>query len=401
MSELINNQTKAKQDKLKQLIKRLHEGEDFESVKADFAKTFGDVSTQEITELEQALVEEGLPVEEIQRLCDVHARVFGGSVSDIHSSDDISEEAGHPLQVLKAENARLETLIAEEIEPYLQQEGNQPLLMLRVGMDRIEEIKKHYARKEQLFFPYLEKKGITTPPQVMWGVDDEIREKINRCLAALSEVDMTVAKVKPLIEETIHQLKEMVFKENNILIPLLKDKLNLVNFIDIAAASDEVGYFLEKPKNTFSGEATEATEEEKTESGTVNFDAGALSPEEVNAMLNTLPLDLTYVDKDGYVRYFTQGKERIFDRPKTILGRHVNMCHPPASVHIVEKIVDNFKSGKKDHEDFWINMRGKMVLIRYFAVRNKAGAYLGTLEMTQDITNIKALEGEKRLMDDD
>lgn len=402
MSELINNQSKQKQAALKSLIKRLHEGESFETVKQDFEASFQDVTTEEITQMEAALVEEGMPVEEIQRLCDVHAKVFGGSVSDIHGGPDLTEEKGHPLEVLKTENDRLEQLISEEIMPYLEQEGNQALLMLRVGLDRLMDVKVHYNRKEQLFFPYLEKKGITTPPKVMWGVDDEIRDKLNALKARLSEVDVTVPLIKDELLSVIHDVQEMVFKENHILIPLLKEKLNLVNFIDIADASDEMGYVLDvKPAQSFRGGVASKKEDDNVlKDDQVVFDAGSLSVETVNAMLNTLPLDMTFVDKDGHVRYFTQGKERIFDRPKTILGRHVNMCHPPSSVDVVEKIVNNFKSGKKDHEDFWINMRGRMIHIRYFAVRNKQGEYLGTLEMTQDITGIKALEGEKRLMDD-
>jgi DUF438 domain-containing protein len=135
--------------------------------------------------------------------------------------------------------------------------------------------------------------------------------------------------------------------------------------------------------------------------GYVEFDAGCLAPGEINAMLNTLPIDITFVDKDGAVKYFTQGKERIFARPKTIIGRQVHNCHPPASVHIVEKIVEDLKSGRKDHEDFWIRMGEKYVYIRYFAVRNEKGEYLGVIEVTQDIGPIQKITGEKRLLSDD
>jgi len=120
-------------------------------------------------------------------------------------------------------------------------------------------------------------------------------------------------------------------------------------------------------------------------------------PEEINAILNTLPLDITFIDKDDAVKYFSQGKERIFARPKTIIGRLVQNCHPPASAHIVEKIVEDFREGRKDHEDFWIKMGPKFVYIRYYAVRNEKGEFLGTLEVTQDIKPIKDIIGEKRL----
>ncbi len=409
MRELINNDKAKRQEILKKLIKDLHDGKDKEAVEAEFKKHFKDIETSEISDMEQALIKEGLPVEEVQRLCSVHASIFGGSISDIHASDNEADN-GHPLAVLKEENDRIETLIEEEIERYLDQEGNTPLLMLKIALERLSEIDKHYARKEQLFFPYLEKKGITGPPQVMWGVDDDIRKMIKEVRTKLDNEDVTVKDVREPIQAMITEVKDMIFKENNILLPLLRENLNLYNFIKISEASDEVGYFLTPPETQWhlDDNKSETKPSDVNLDDTpikdheeVSFDAGSLLPKEINAILNVLPLDLTFVDKDGHVKYFTQGEERIFDRPKTILGRHVNMCHPPKSVHIVEKIVASFESGEKDHEDFWINMRGTMIHIRYFAVRDHDGNFLGTLEMTQNISPIRDLEGEKRLLDSD
>jgi len=400
LSELIDNQSKKRRQALKKLIKELHEGADTEDIKRRFSQEFGSVTTEEISQIEQSLVEEeNISVEEIQKLCDIHAGVMGSSVQALHAND-FSEQAGHPLWVLKEENQSVLQLINIEIKPYLTQEGNHAILMLRVGIDRLSEIKKHYTRKEQLFFPYLEKKGITTPPQVMWGVDDEIRDKINHVSNVLDQPGTSVSDVRSDIESLVHQVEEMVFKENNILIPLLSEQLNLYNFIKIDEGSDEIGFFLNPPKQRFNPEMETTEYTPSVSQGKVEFDAGSLYPEELNAMLNSLPLDMTFVDKDGHVQYFTQGKERIFDRPKTIIGRHVNMCHPPSSVDTVEKIVKSFESGEKDSESFWIQMRGKFIHIRYFAVRDKARNFLGTLEMTQDISEIKSLTGEKRLLDD-
>ncbi|MGM0435799.1 MAG: DUF438 domain-containing protein [Bacillota bacterium] len=401
MSEFINNVSKERKEALKKLIKRLHAGEDFESVKADFESQFSEVSTEEISAMEASLIEDGMQVEEIQKLCDVHANVFGGSISDIHGLS-LTKEEGHPLQVMKAENERIEQLIQEEIEPYLKKEGDQPVLMLRIAFDRLSEINKHYARKEQLFFPYLERKNITAPPKVMWGVDDDIRRLIKNVQKRLDEPGMTVKAIKEDAKKAIKEVREMIFKEDTILSPLLEENLNLYNFITIAENSDEVGYFLEAPKKKFEQAGEDVPEEEDTKAtnkdGEVPIGAGSLSLEQLEAVMNTLPLDLTFVDSEGHVKYFTQGEERIFDRPATIIGRHVNQCHPPSSVHIVEEIVESFKTGKKDNEDFWIQMKDKMIHIRYFAVRNKQGKYLGTLEFTQDISPLRALEGEKRLI---
>ena len=405
MSEFINN-VEHRQRLLKDIIKSLHDGKNLEDAKKEFKKHFNEVSTAEISMMEQALIKEGMAIEEVQNLCDVHAAVFEGSISDIHPTKDHTKVKGHPVQVFIAENERIEKLIQEEIEPYLTQTGKTAELMLRVGYDRLSEINKHYARKEYLFFPNLEKKGIDAPPKVMWAVDDEIRSEIKTILNDLSSVDHNLEITKVNIANNLKKIRDMIFKENNILLPLLIETLAFFDWVIVDSSSDEIGYFIEAPKQKWTDKKnTDPVEEIKTVkekvTGEVSFDAGSLQPEVLNQLLNTLPFDMTFVDSEGYVKYFTQGKERIFDRPLTIVGRHVSMCHPPASVHIVEEIIESFRSGRKDHEDFWIKIKDMFIHIRYFAVRSKEGSYLGTLEVTQNIKPIVELQGEKRLVSKD
>jgi len=401
MSEFINN-IEYRQKLLKDIIKSLHDGKDIEEAKKAFKEHFNEVSTQEISMMEQALIKEGMAIHEVQSLCNVHASLFDGSISDIHPEKDQSKIKGHPVQVFLEENERIEKLIKEEIEPYIEQSGKTAELMLRVGFDRLSEIHKHYARKEYLFFPHLEKHGIDAPPKVMWAKDDDIRKMIKHVLHSLSSVDHNQSETKRDVLAAIHEVREMIFKENNILIPLLLETLTFFDWIMVDQATLEIGYFIEPPKYQWTDKKEPTTETPKSTKkimeGEVPFDAGSLDPNVLNALLNTLPFDMTFVDQDGYVKYFTQGKERIFDRPITIIGRHVSMCHPPASVHIVEEIIESFRSGRKDHEDFWIRLKDMFVHIRYFAVRDKEGTYLGTLEVTQNIKPIVELEGEKRLV---
>ncbi|PKK98028.1 MAG: PAS domain S-box protein [Tenericutes bacterium HGW-Tenericutes-2] len=402
MSEFINN-VEHRQRLLKEIIKSLHDGKNLEEAKKEFKKHFNEVSTAEISMMEQALIKEGMAIEEVQNLCDVHAAVFDGSISDIHPTKDHTKVPGHPVQVFLEENERIEKLIKEEIEPYLSESGKTAELMLRVGYDRLSEIHKHYARKEYLFFPNLEKKGIDAPPKVMWAVDDEIRNEIKAILNDLGQANHNLDLTKTNITNNLKKIRDMIFKENNILIPLLIETLAFFDWVIVDSSSDEIGYFIDKPKQKWTDKKNNdpIVEEKPIKdiiSGEVSFDAGSLNPEVLNQLLNTLPFDMTFVDSEGYVKYFTQGKERIFDRPMTIIGRHVSMCHPPASVHIVEDIIESFRSGRKDNEDFWIKMKDMFVHIRYFAVRGKDGSYLGTLEVTQNIKPIVELEGEKRLV---
>jgi hypothetical protein len=411
MSEFINNR-EYRQQELKKIIQKLHEGATVEAVKQEFEALTQGISAIEIMEMEQALVNEGLPVEEIQRLCDVHASVFKGSIEQIHQTDGfiLSDfDEGHPIHTFKKENRVLEKLIEEQILPYLarytETKAEQHEELLRGAIDKLKTIDKHYTRKEQLLFPYLEKYDITAPAQVMWGVDDEIRGYIKNVYTLIDHDLIDLQKLNQAVREVVHHIQEMIFKEEEILLPMALEKLQIEEWKAIEESSSEIGYTLLEsvkrwnPKiNADLGTSAQLTDRQEQGNNQVQFDAGSMTPEEINSILNTLPLDMTFVGADNKVKYFTQGKERIFDRPKTIIGREVKHCHPPKSVHVVEQIVEQLRSGQKDYEDFWIKMGSMYVLIRYFAVRNKNGDFLGTLEITQDIKPIQEIEGEKRLM---
>ena len=407
MSEYINNR-EYRQQVLKELIMELHNGKSVEEVKERFGQLIEGVSATEISAMETALISEGMPVTEVQRLCDVHAAVFKGSIEEIHRPEKEEDNPGHPVFTFRAENRAIERLLRKQIRPlleeFLQENNSEGHNKLIEGMTKLWELDKHYLRKENLLFPYMEKYGITAPPKVMWGVDDEIRADIKEVNRLLNENQSDKQKLGEQLEAVLGRVEEMIFKEENILFPMVLETLSEDEWLKIAKESAELGYCLYEPKQEW--KPVKVNVEEKVQQqgeapagdGYINFDTGLMSQEEIEAVFNTLPVDITFVDKDGAVKFFTQGKERIFPRTKAVIGRQVSNCHPPASVHIVEEIVEDLKSGKKDHEDFWIRMRDKYVHIRYFAVRDKNGDFLGVLEFTQDIAPIKALEGEKRLV---
>lgn len=396
MSQEINNSQRRK-DAIKDMLRMLHEGKTVEEVQHVFAAAFDGVSATEISDAEQALIDEGMPVAEVQRLCDVHSAVFKGSIEEIHAPQSPSMVPGHPAHTLKAENRKLEELITQRIGPLLSQ-AELPYDQLADAIRELATIERHYSRKENLFFPYLEKHGITAPPKVMWGVDDEIRALIKRSLHLAQARD---AAVRATLNETLTRVNEMIFKEDSILLPMAADALTKTEWATIASESDEIGYTLIdtpprwQPRGTAAPKAPTAPAD-----GAVTLPTGFFTVPELTHLLNTLPIDITFVGKDDTVRYFSQSSERVFARTKAIIGREVSNCHPPASVHIVEGIVADLKSGKKDHEDFWINMGDKLILIRYFAVRDEQGDYLGVLEVTQDIAPLQKITGEKRLVSD-
>lgn len=407
MSEIINNR-EYRQKVLKELIKELHEGKDSEDVKKKFQEVFEGVAAKEISDLEASLISEGMPVEEIQRLCDVHASIFKGSIEEIHREDFVGEgpedAPGHPIHTFKLENRELEKLIDDSImrnlEAYKGNASADSKNKLLADLNALLDIGKHYSRKENLLFPFLERYGVTAPPKVMWGVDDEIRAAIKEAKSKLQE---DAPDSVTSIEEASNKIKEMIFKEENILFPMSLDTLTEDEWLSIAEESDDIGYCLTQPAgkwNPIRANGEEKPKKQKLqEDGNIRFETGILSIKEINGLLSTIPVDITFIDKDNVVKYFTLGKERIFARTKAIIGRNVANCHPPASVHIVDEMIEDFKSGRKDHEDFWIKMGAIYVYIRYFAVRDENGDYIGTMEVTQNIAPIQEIKGEKRLVE--
>lgn len=407
MSQEINNR-EYRQNVIRELLQQLHAGKSVEEVKSQFAEAFEGVSAAEISEAEQALISGGMPVTEVQRLCDVHAAVFKGSIEAIHQATDPSGEWGHPAYTLRMENRAIEKLMDTRIRPHLEKLAAQndapSRLALTEDLALLKRIDVHYSKKENLFFPYLEQYGITAPPKVMWGVDDEIRTLIKQAQAALKEYTGDAAALTAIVEEALKKIAEMIFKEENILLPMLIETLTQEEWGNIAEESASLGYCLISAPPAWKPQQSPAEQPAAKPAaafdGAVRLPTGVLSVEEMTRLLDTLPIDITFVDADDTVKYFSEGAERVFPRTRAIIGRKVINCHPPASMHIVQGILDDFKAGKKEHEDFWIHMGGKFVFIRYFAVRDENGKYMGTLEVTQDIAPIQAISGEKRLVSD-
>ncbi|MCP3808584.1 DUF438 domain-containing protein [Paenibacillus sp. Lou8.1] len=417
MSELINNREHTaqelteRQQTLKEIIKELHAGKSVEEVKARFAEAVGGVSVAEISAMEHALMtEEGIPVSEVQRLCSVHTSIFKGSIEDIHRPSGPEEQPGHPVHTFKLENREIERLVNFKLSLHADQfqKDDSPKIIYKLleDLSLLLDLDKHYSRKENLVFPYLERYGIFGPTKVMWGVDDSIRAAIKEAKSLLTEYNGDREQIGKALAHIMSEVNEMIFKEENILLPMALSKLTEDEWLKIARESEEIGFCLTAPEREWiperEEEPAEALEQTEGTSGTpqgfVRFETGIISVQQLELLLNHLPVDLTFIDENDVVRYFSHGKERIFARTKAVIGRTVQNCHPPQSVHVVEKLLEDFKAGRKDVEDFWIPIKDKFVYIRYFSIRDAEGRYLGTLEFTQNIAPIRALEGQKRIL---
>ncbi len=358
MSEVLSKLDE-KTQVLKSLILRLHQGENYDQVKAEFIASFKYVSGQEIVRMEQALIDEGVGVEEVMALCDIHASLFEDNLQGIHSD----QVADHPYALFTRENRLIEAMLEnpnlEELYPV---------------------IDSHYASKENLIFPLLEQAGITTIPQVMWGVDNTIRQELKSASGSTQDQQAVLMKVR-----------DMITKEEKVLFQVLDEHLTTQDW-------DRLKQALLQGKEHYESEVQ--PDPQQLHNGEVHLPSGVMSVLELEKLLNVLPLDITFVDKSDRVAYVSQGAHRIFDRPLSVLGREVRLCHPPQSVHIVEAILEDFKAKRKTSEVFWIHFRGMYVYIQYYAIYDQSGDYLGVIEVTQDIQPLQELTGEKRLMEE-
>ncbi|HXK62167.1 MAG TPA: DUF438 domain-containing protein [Acidobacteriota bacterium] len=402
MSELLQDLDKRKA-LLKQMMLQLHKGTAPAAVRAQLIRMLGQVPYQDVVEVEQELISEGLPMEEILKFCDIHSQALRGTIT-LQGVRRVPP--GHPVHTFKQENKALQNEVntLNSLYPEIDrvaEEGLEELLFeIRQHFIALSDVEKHYSRKEHLLFPFLEKHGITGPSTVMWGKDDEARELLKAALDSLASGPITRGDASTLAELVLKPataaIDEMIYKEEQILFPMALDTLTDEEWQTIYHQSPEIGFCLYDPEEKW--EAAEQAAEAKIQGEKITLPTGSFTVSELEAMLKALPFDLTFVDKDDRVRFFSHGRERIFARSRAVLGRKVQLCHPPKSVHLVQQILDDFRAGRQSRAPFWINFKGRFVHIEYIALRDEAGEYLGTLEVTEDLTEKRRLEGEQRLL---
>ncbi len=406
MSELIDNASRNKEI-LRHLLLQVHHGESPEAVRCQLERILGALPYEQVVEVEQELLAEGLPAEEILKFCDIHTRVLKGN---IRNAETTPLPPGHPLETFREENRALNweidqcrRLVRKLIaEPETGSDGP-GFDQLRLRFYALADVEKHYARKENLLFPYLERHGIKGPSTVMWAKDDEARGRVRSGIEVLEVTPAATGEEiqglsELVVEPALVSLEDMIYREEQVLLPLALESLTQDEWLSIARQSPEIGFCLYDPPADWIPETAPGSQADQPASDRVQLPSGSLTQDQLLAILNTIPFDVTFVDADDRVRYFSQGRERIFTRTRAIIGRKVQLCHPPGSVHIVQQILDDFRAGRQERAPFWIEMKGKFIHIEYFALRDPDGNYLGTLEVSQDLTAKRTLSGEQRLL---
>jgi len=414
MNDLSNHQEKEKQDELKRIIKELHEGVPAEKLQKKFRKLIKDTSPEEIADMENALIQEGFPPEEIQKLCDVHAQVFEKALSKVGKPGKVP---GHPIYTFMQENkeAKKNLKTISRLAKHLKKTSPsaEDIASFENEFSLLKEIEKHYLRKENQLFSALEEKNFMGPSKVMWGKHDEIRKKIKKVESFLKDKDWgnLISQFKDLSSS----IKKMIFLEEKILYPTSARKLSTIDWVKIKKGEGEIGYAWVTPSNLWDAELAKKMEKDvavpemnsvaepdsrpkNSSADKIKLDEGALTGEQLNLMLKNLPFDITYVDEHDKVCFYSATDDRIFPRSPAVIGREVQNCHPPKSLHVVNQIVQSFKDKKKDVAEFWIQKDKLFIHIRYFPVYDDRGFYKGVIEVSQEVSSIRALEGERRIL---
>ena len=378
-----------RQEILKNLMLRLHAGEDKEVIQEEFNEVFDEISPYEIQLMERNLMSEGITFAEIMSLCNVHANLMGSKVNTQTTVADF-EQPGHPVHVMKMENLairgaldRVERLLVN----FLETKDSTIEKGLRRQISLLDQFENHYQRKEYAMFPLMEKKGITAPPKVMWGVHDQIRDMYNDFKKALNDGKESTLEEFQIARD---EMLEMIQKEENILIPMVEQVFHVDDWETIASQSPDYGYCIVKPEKEWAVKKSFSPVKEETQvesEGDIPLSTGSLSLKELNLILNLLPMELSFVDAQNIVKYYNEGngEEKIFKRTPSAIGRDVILCHPPRVHETVQTIFEQLKSKQKEKEEMWFKTEDKMVHVTYHAVWDEEGKYMGCLEYVQDI----------------
>lgn len=405
-------------EQLKSYLRRLSEGEILDSVRADFMREFKDVDAVEIMEAEQQMIKEGMPITEVQKLCDIHSALFHGATLEekianarqpvdvtslreerAEKTRELVETTGHPLFTLTQENEALEKVIArirEQLDRKVTEaagtgtavNGSRNTGENAVSRELLSEIRElaiHYAKKGDLLYPLLKVKyGISGPSDVMWTTDDEIRDELSGLAKAKGQDEAW----KQRMERAMTRAEEMIYKEANILFPNCAVHFTEEEWIGIYQDAKDYDVCLSVELKSW--ERAEKILQERTacrresDGGEIVMAGGHLEVEELEAMLNTIPMEITFVDVENKNRFFNEG-HKVFKRPAMALGREVFSCHPPKVEQQVRRIIEEFRAGTLDEVPVWMNKNGRIMLVKYMAVRDRNGQYIGTLELVQDM----------------
>ncbi len=392
--------------RLRSLVEQLREGGPGVQEKS-FRRFMEDLDPFEVEEAEEQLAAEGWTRSDMMVLCDAHVRYM----EDVTENEEaLLEMPGHPIHTLMEEHVQILTAVEEARESagrLATGEGDPTDRERMLNLESFfDEAQKHFQREENVLFPYLERHGITGPPARMWAEHDVLRRKEKEIAVLVRDLEEGGDETDRLvcsIVQLLSLLNAHFYKENHVLFPQALSVIDVLEWNEMRRQFDEIGCCSFIPHHAQMGfQIIVPAEPAVTRGGEVVLPTGRLAAEEIEMLLNALPVEITYVGEDDRVKYFSapSGRERIFVRTEAVIGRQVQNCHPQKSVHLVKRIVEDFKSGKREEAEFWIDMGGRKVHIRFRPLRDSKGEYRGVVEVVQDVTGIKKLEGQKRLLDE-
>lgn len=393
---------------LKGMIEELHQGKSTEEVSKEFKEKLGSISAAELAAAEQEALSGGVKVSEVQTLCDAHAKAFASGISsstillDMYHQKYGSSKVT-PNQIIRTENLGIRSL-SKRIRHDINDEEKRYEERLRSDLALLMKVDVHYSKKENLYFPFMTRRGIASPVKVMWGVDDDIREEIKNILRNL-KTGKNPYELKEEINKAVNDVDGMCDKEDKILIPMVSEKFRNSDWNRISEEMPDFEYvFLSKvpspadySKLPEDEKKEETKEEPEQEEGYITLPTGRLTREELIGILNVLPVELTYVDKNRSFTYFNEPEDKVFVRTKASLNENAEACHPAKVVPMMEMVFKQLESGAENKVEMVFPKNGELIYNQYLAVRNSRKEYLGCLEVTMRLTHVLSLLNNPRL----
>ena len=410
MSDYIKNRSE-RLERLKSYALRMLEGERGSELYAEYVGDFPHVTPQIVITVIDELVKTGEEIDQVKRTVNKILNVF---YEPLQKFGEAKPEQGSFIYFLMAENKAMKEKLADlklNVKAVLNQKNPTKNLLenkesLLSKLTELRDFEKHYQKKENILFPYFEK---IFPDHrcanVMWSMHDDARKSLNNLIENLERDNPSANEFNFNIGRLFFSVLPVIFRDDYILYALCQQSFSEQMQVEMMEQSLDIGFcFIDAPKmdqtpgTQMEGSKSPDDKKELLTEGLIDLGTGKISIDQIINLFNHLPIDITYVDENEKVVYFSHPKDRFFTRSKAIIGRKVQNCHPPESIDVVNRIIESFRSGKKDKESFWIQIKGKFILIQYFAVRDESAKYMGTIEVSQDITDIRNLEGERRLL---
>ncbi len=387
------------EEKISRILNVVKSGASVDAIHAEVLLQFVNRPPEMFERLREELIQAGMAEEDVNRICqDVNEGLLFKTI------DKSFMETGHPVRLFVEENRGLKEYIRGPLSKamkYYRENSDLGKMTFIMALEELSKVGLHYLRKELILFPLMVKAGYQESVDEMQAQDDMIRTLLDESIEAVKTGDKETVLTKA--EKAVGEIMNMVAIEEALAAPLLKTKLADADWKEVAIESNNFGFvFLNgrqdvRPSDSMAWLNRTDREEDFERDEPIRLPSGYFTNEELRAVLNTLPCGLTFVNKNNEIQYYSEAPHRVFPRDRSALGKNIETTSPERDLVDVDEFFEPFRKGKKNIETFWVQRGGRLILLRVIAVYSVVGEYLGVIELSEDITDLRRLGGERKL----